>query len=231
MKTVVYRHIRLDTNQVFYIGIGTEKRPYSLNGRNTHWSKIVKKTDYRVDILFDDLTWEECCEKEKELISLYGRKDLGLGTLVNMTDGGEGNLGLIFSEEHKKKISESQKGKTIPGEIRRKMSESHKGKTLTEEHKLKMRKPKSEEHKLKMRKPKSKEHKRKLSESKKGKTLTEEHKLKMRKPKSEEHKLKLSESKKGKKRKPFTEEHRRKLSESKKGRKKLQKDFSKQLEY
>jgi hypothetical protein len=25
---VVYRHVRLDTNEVFYIGIGNETRPY-----------------------------------------------------------------------------------------------------------------------------------------------------------------------------------------------------------
>ena len=34
-KIVVYRHIRNDTNEVFYIGIGkTEKRAYSIHSRN-----------------------------------------------------------------------------------------------------------------------------------------------------------------------------------------------------
>jgi hypothetical protein len=37
--------------------------------------------------------------KEKEFIQLYGRKDLGLGELVNMTDGGDGTIGRILSEE------------------------------------------------------------------------------------------------------------------------------------
>jgi uncharacterized protein involved in tellurium resistance len=32
--------------------------------------------------------WEEACKKETFFISYYGRKDLGLGSLVNMTDGG-----------------------------------------------------------------------------------------------------------------------------------------------
>lgn len=90
----VYRHIRLDVNKVFYIGIGkSDKRAYDKNGRNQYWKNIVNSTDYRVDILFDDLTWEEACEKEKEFISLYGRIDLGKGTLVNLTDGGEGSNG------------------------------------------------------------------------------------------------------------------------------------------
>ena len=85
---VVYRHIRLDKNEVFYIGIGNEKRPYTKKSRNKYWHNIVNKTEYRVDILFDDLSWEEACEKETEFIKLYGRKDLGKGTLVNMSDGG-----------------------------------------------------------------------------------------------------------------------------------------------
>lgn len=87
---VVYRHIRLDKNEVFYIGIGREKRPYSKKDRNKYWHNIVNKSEYKIDILFDDLTWHEACEKEKEFIKLYGRKDLGTGTLVNMSEGGGG---------------------------------------------------------------------------------------------------------------------------------------------
>lgn len=91
---IVYKHTRLDKNEPFYIGIGkTEKRAYSKIGRNNRWNKIIKKTNYIIEIIHFDLTWEEACEKEKELIKLYGRKDLGTGTLINMTDGGEGVVG------------------------------------------------------------------------------------------------------------------------------------------
>lgn len=121
---VVYRHVRLDTNDVFYIGIGSEKRAYSKHGRNKWWKRIMNKTDYRVDILFDDLTWEEACDKEIEFIELYGRRDLGLGTLVNHTNGGDGTLGLIASEETRLKMSLAQKGK--------------KRKPFSDEHKLKI---------------------------------------------------------------------------------------------
>lgn len=134
---VVYRHVRLDTNEVFYIGIGTQERPYKKSNRNKWWKNIVKKTDYRVDILFDDLTWEEACEKEKEFIQLYGRRDLGLGTLVNMTDGGEGTLGVKMSEESKLKMSKSRKGKKHTEETKLKMSEVKKGKTISEATKKK----------------------------------------------------------------------------------------------
>jgi hypothetical protein len=98
----VYQHIRKDTQEVFYIGVGVNKyRAYKKFGRNPHWKNISKK-GYEIEILFENLTWEEAIKKEKDLISLYGRKDLGLGPLVNMTDGGEGVVGQIRSEESKK---------------------------------------------------------------------------------------------------------------------------------
>ena len=107
---VVYRHIRKDKNQPFYIGIGNEKRPYKKSDRNNYWNSIVKKTDYEVEILFDNLTWEEASEKEIEFIKLYGRKDNGTGILANMTDGGEGSLGTKVTQETRRKMSEKRIG-------------------------------------------------------------------------------------------------------------------------
>jgi hypothetical protein len=96
----VYRHIRLDKNEPFYIGIGEkEKRAYSIYDRSALWKKIVKKSNYEVEILFYDLTWEKACEKEKEFIKLYGRIDLKNGCLANLTDGGEGATGYKHSKE------------------------------------------------------------------------------------------------------------------------------------
>lgn len=89
----LYRHIRLDKDEVFYIGIGfdyKESRPYSKFARNKHWKNIVALTNYEVEILFRDLPKDILVEKEKEFIALYGRRDLKEGTLVNMTDGGDG---------------------------------------------------------------------------------------------------------------------------------------------
>jgi len=100
----LYRHIRLDKNEVFYIGIGNEKRPYSKFSRNRIWKFITEKTNYRVDIILDNLTYQEACKKEIEFINIYGRKDLGLGTLVNLTDGGTGGSGLKHTEETKLKM-------------------------------------------------------------------------------------------------------------------------------
>ena len=100
---VVYRHIRLDKNEPFYIGIGNSKyRATKKDSRNEIWQNIVSKTDYKVEIIFDDLSWEEACEKEKEFILLYGRKKDG-GILANITFGGEGVVGLKQSEDSKEK--------------------------------------------------------------------------------------------------------------------------------
>jgi hypothetical protein len=91
----LYRHIRLDKNEVFYIGIGKDcegkyKRAYSKNIRNEHWFNIVSLTDYEIEIILDDLTWEKAGEKEKEFIKLYGRSCVNQGTLTNISEGGIG---------------------------------------------------------------------------------------------------------------------------------------------
>jgi hypothetical protein len=91
---IVYRHIRLDKNEPFYIGIGSSKdRAHRQDGRNDLWNKIVSKTDYKVQIVFEDLTKEEACKKEIELIALYGRLKDRTGTLSNITSGGESLMG------------------------------------------------------------------------------------------------------------------------------------------
>ena len=110
----IYRHIRLDKNEPFYIGIGSDdkyKRAYSVNPRTKHWKNITALTPYQVEIVLDNLTWEEACKKEQEFIQLYGRKDKGLGSLCNYTDGGEGAYGRVLTNESKKKISQSVSGK------------------------------------------------------------------------------------------------------------------------
>ena len=104
----VYRHIRLDTNEVFYIGIGSDntyKRAHQYKKRNDYWKNIVNITKYKVEIVFDNLNWKEACKKEIRLIKLYGRKDLNQGSLCNMTNGGEGYLGGKYSDKIRLKMS------------------------------------------------------------------------------------------------------------------------------
>lgn len=106
---LLYRHIRLDKNEVFYVGISdNENRPYSKFSRNKYWKNIIKNTEYKVEIVLDGLSRKEVEEKEKEFISLYGRKDLKKGTLVNLTNGGTGGLGLMHTDETKSKMKGRQ---------------------------------------------------------------------------------------------------------------------------
>lgn len=137
----LYRHIRLDKDVPFYIGIGIDSsyfRANSKKSRNDHWNKIVNKTDYEVEILFEHDDYDFIKEKEIEFIALHGRSDLGLGTLCNLTNGGDGCLGLVHSDEAKLKMSIPNKGKVISEEQRKKVSEFHKGKVTSEETKRKM---------------------------------------------------------------------------------------------
>lgn len=110
----VYAHIRLDTNTIFYIGISKNNyRPYSKYCRNNYWNNIVKKCNdtFKVDILHNNITWEEACEKEKQYIKQYGRVNDSTGILCNLTDGGEGIPNLKHTLETKLKISIATKAR------------------------------------------------------------------------------------------------------------------------
>ena len=76
--------------------------------------KIVAKSEYEIEILFDDITYEEAKLKEIEFIKLYGRIDLNNGTLANLTDGGDGTLGVIVSKETRKKVANDLVAKITP---------------------------------------------------------------------------------------------------------------------
>lgn len=119
-KYYLYRHIRLDKNEPFYIGIGTKSdkkhtkleteylRAYSKIRLNNIWNKIVLKTDYEVEILLESNDYEFIKQKEIEFIALYGRIDSGKGSLANLTDGGDGTVNI--SPEIRNNISERMKG-------------------------------------------------------------------------------------------------------------------------
>lgn len=98
----LYRHIRLDKNEPFYIGVGFSSnyyisegkyRSYTTKGRNQIWKNITNKTDYEVEVLFEDMPLNQLFEKEKEFIKLYGKICDKTGILANITDGGQGTLG------------------------------------------------------------------------------------------------------------------------------------------
>jgi hypothetical protein len=140
----VYSHSRNDTGKIFYIGIGSQqdyKRAHIKSNRSVHWHRIVNKVGYSIDILFDNLTWEEACKKEIELIKQYGRVDNNTGILINKTDGGDGTLGCVVTEGRIKIVREKQIGKFISQETREKLRIANTGKKhgpCSEERKIKI---------------------------------------------------------------------------------------------
>ncbi len=113
----LYRHIRLDKNEPFYIGIGKDdggkfKRAHSKVGRSIWWKRVIAKTKYEVEIMIMDITYPEAEEKEKEFIKLYGRGSDG-GILVNITTGGIGHTGMFgpLNPKYGVVVSEETKAK------------------------------------------------------------------------------------------------------------------------
>jgi len=114
MTSVVYLHKRLDTNEVFYIGVGINKyRASSKFGRSNHWYNVVNKHGYKVEIYSKLNSYEEALNLEKKLIKEYGRLCNKTGKLINITEGGDGIVGMKHSEESKLKMSLSNKGVSL----------------------------------------------------------------------------------------------------------------------
>jgi len=130
---IVYQHIRLDKNEIFYIGIGNQyKRAYHKGERrNKIWNNIANKTDYKIEIIAENLTWEDACKVEISLIKKYGRLDLGLGTLANLTDGGDGSVNRIQPKEEKDKRANSIRGLKRTDITKQKISLANTGKIRT----------------------------------------------------------------------------------------------------
>lgn len=144
----LYRHIRLDTGQPFYIGIGTcrrygtEKsifaRAYSKSHRHEDWQKIYSEIGCAVEILYMSNNKNEILDKESEFIKMHGRIDLGTGPLINKTDGNYGNFGPSYLQA----LSLKHKGRVVSAETRGKISKSSMGKIMSESQRLSLSKSK-----------------------------------------------------------------------------------------
>lgn len=96
-KYVVYRHIRLDTNVPFYVGIGLPARARNLRARNVLHKRIQKLTSIKIEIVACQLTRLEAASMEIRLIALY--RKFGY-CIANFTAGGDGGqLGVKHSKE------------------------------------------------------------------------------------------------------------------------------------
>ena len=238
----VYVHI--SPNDKLYIGITTHDNASDRWGRCGHgyrsqklfWRAIEKYgwNCFRHIVLIENVSIETACECEKFLIAKYRSNDPRYG--YNRASGGDTNCGFIRTEEQRRKLSMSLKGKMVgeknprygkpkskeeiqaisnslkgrkqSEECRRKRSEALKGHVVSEETRKKISRANTG-------KTLSPEARRKLSESHKG--LHIGHSYNVGRKVSLETREKMSLAHKGK---PKSEETKRKLSEACKGKKK-----------
>jgi hypothetical protein len=217
-KYYIYFHINPVKNEIFYVGKGKGRRAYDKKIRNRFWKNIVNKYGYIINIAEEGLTEEQAHQRELFYIAKIGRRDLGKGSLTNLTDGGEGASGAVRSDEYKKAVSLRVKGTKASDETKALISKNHKGfkgMQHTNEAKEKVSiaskgRKHSDETKKKLSeansgekcrffgtephnkgKKASAEVREKISQAGKGRVHSEETKEKMRKPRTQETKDKL----------------------------------------
>ena len=105
-NTVLYLPTRKDDGKIFYVGIGSPDRAYDFSNRGDWWKNVFHKHGVIVTVMVRSLTLQEACDLEIKMIAFYGRqipnpKNQNYGCLINLTDGGEGGNGRIWTEEQK----------------------------------------------------------------------------------------------------------------------------------
>jgi hypothetical protein len=105
-NTVLYLHTRKDDGKIFYVGIGSPDRANDFSNRGDWWKNVFHKHGAVVTVMVRSLTLQEACDLEIKMIAFYGRqipnpKNKNYGCLINLTDGGEGGNGRIWTEEQK----------------------------------------------------------------------------------------------------------------------------------
>lgn len=94
----VYKLLDPETFQVRYIGITKQTLENRLQGHYNHkdnphmqnWLSLFKRKGKRViiELIVDNLSLVDACKEEVRLIEQIGRSCLGLGSLINISSGG-----------------------------------------------------------------------------------------------------------------------------------------------
>ena len=61
---IVYQHIDLESNTIFYIGIGkNSNRAFSKHSRGKFWRDYTKNKQWKAEIIFENISRQEACNK------------------------------------------------------------------------------------------------------------------------------------------------------------------------
>lgn len=237
MRTVIYALIDPRTHEARYVGKTNvmprirftshlrDKRP----SRKVNWIKTLRAAGLEpgmeiLEALDENTEISDWQEAERFWISYM--RSIG-ANLTNLTEGGEGLHGHIFTPEHRAKIGAAHKGRFVSQETRVRMAESRmhlsfdhlrrlaaeqKGKPLTPEHRAAIGKSW-------LGRKHTPETKAKIRAASLGRKCSAETRAKMsivQKNRTPEHQEKLSATKRGKK---LSAEHRARLSIAQTGRK------------
>ena len=134
----VYAWLR-PNGEPFYIGKGRGRRDGQIKYSNPFFVKVVEKiradgSEPTVIRWQDGLCEEDAFRLERAYIKLFGRRNNRTGVLVNLTDGGDGLSGAIFSESHRQKIARGRTGKRHTAETRLALSIAKSGKPISDSH-------------------------------------------------------------------------------------------------
>jgi hypothetical protein len=118
----------------YYVGKGHGNRAFSFQRKGAP----RPQDDSYIAFVQEGLTEQEALSLERYCILLYGRIDIGTGILRNLTDGGDGVCGLVFSEDTIEAMRVRNTGKQLSDETKRRIGLANKGKTIPAETRQKM---------------------------------------------------------------------------------------------
>lgn len=190
-KWCVYKHTNKINGKVYIGQTGQEVNKRWKNGagyvESAYFYSAIQKNgwdNFEHEILKNNLTKEEANELEIYYIKFYNSNNTNFG--YNLTAGGDVN---ILSEESRKKLSNSLKGRKLSEESRQKISESlseenhpNWGKHLTEETRRKISENMKGEKNYFYGKSHTEEFKEKVSKKLKGHVVLDEVRAKTGKP-------------------------------------------------
>src|SRR5210317_904817 len=122
-KYYTYAYLREDGTP-YYIGKGSKERVQRKSQRTVPAPTNPKN----IIILKQNLSEENAFKHEIYMINVFGRKDNGTGVLRNLTDGGEGGKGVIWTQErhnrHRDRMlgNKQSVGRTLSSETKEKIA-------------------------------------------------------------------------------------------------------------